>query len=94
VSKKQTLEGHCNKTIKNVNFGFYAVSVLEYFSMGRIVLPASLDTTEWQADKPGLVNHKDKRCEYNMRHCRKTLFNFSPHCQNCWAILEFKSQKN
>jgi hypothetical protein len=61
VSKKQTLGGHCNKTILKFNVGFYAVSVLEHFSMGRIMLPACLDKTEWLADKPGLVNHKDKR---------------------------------
>jgi hypothetical protein len=59
VSKIQTHGGHCNKTILKCNVGFYTVSVLENFSMGRIVLPACLATTEWQADK--LVNHKDKR---------------------------------
>jgi hypothetical protein len=42
LTKIQTLGGHCNKTFLNVNVGFYTVSVPEYYSMGRIVLPACL----------------------------------------------------
>jgi hypothetical protein len=62
--------------------------------MGRIVLPACLHTTEWQADKPGLVNHKDKkRCEYYMRHSRKT-FSTSLSTGKIVGQSEFKFQKN
>jgi hypothetical protein len=36
-------------------------------------LSVCLHTTELQGDKPGLVNHKDKRCEYYIRHFSPSL---------------------